>query len=232
MDRRGSQSADTIITCARTSPLSRIQVAEVLHELQNFHPHIRFEPIWVSTTGDKDQKTSLMDLEKSNFFTKELDDMVIDRQCRIAIHSAKDLPSPLPKGLQIVAITKGLDPRDALVFRTPHTLDSLPSQAIIGTSSRRRQELISKRRSDLRFYDVRGAIHKRLQLLDEGIVDALLIAECALIRLGLTHLPREIFDDETVRHQGQLAVVARDDDFEMKQLFADIHESSVDPSAP
>src|SRR6266852_5250049 len=99
---------------ARGSNLSRAQMAEVQKEWG-----LRCELVWVTTTGDLDKKTSLRGLEKTDFFTRELDQMVLRGEIDGAIHSAKDLPDPLPKGLKLAALSKGVDPRDSLVFRLP-----------------------------------------------------------------------------------------------------------------
>jgi hydroxymethylbilane synthase len=215
--------SDLIIVGARESKLSQAQVAEVQQELCRFHPRIRFEPLWQKTIGDRDLAISLRDLGKTNFFTKEIDDMLLEKKCRIAIHSAKDLPDPLPCGLVIVAITQGVDPADALVLREGDTMETLPLGAIIGTSSGRRDAIVKALRSDLNCRDIRGPIEKRLALLDEGIVDGVVIAEAALIRLNLTHRNRLRLNGETAPLQGRLAVIARENDAEMAQLFSSVN---------
>src|SRR5437660_354876 len=111
----------SIVVAARASPLSRAQVEEVQQALRLFHPNITFQTKWLETTGDKDLTTSLRDLPQDNFFTKEIDEMLLSGACQIAIHSAKDLPDPLPKGLKRIALTKGVDPRDALVLKQGET---------------------------------------------------------------------------------------------------------------
>lgn len=205
---------------ARSSPLSKAQAEEVLQELRAFHPQVVFHPIWVETTGDKDQKTSLRTLEKTDFFTKEIDELQLSGGCRISIHSAKDLPDPLPKGLTMVALTQGVDPSDSLVLRENETIESLPHGAKMGTSSARREKNIRDLRSDFICVDVRGNIQVRLALLDQGSVDGLVMAEAALIRLGLTHRKRVPLPGERAQLQGQLAVLALSDDEEMKRLFS------------
>jgi hydroxymethylbilane synthase len=214
---------------ARSSPLSRVQVEEVLQELREFHPQVEFIPICMQTTGDKDQKTSLRTLEKTDFFTKEIDALQLSGGCRISIHSAKDLPDPLPKGLVLVALTKGVDPSDVIVLREHETLQSLPLGAKIGTSSVRRETNIKALRSDLVCVDIRGNIQTRLSLLDEGYVDGLVMAEAALIRLKLTHLNRIQLPGERAQLQGQLAVIALETDQEMLQLFSciDTRQNSI-----
>jgi hydroxymethylbilane synthase len=204
---------------ARSSPLSRAQMQEVLQELQQFHPQIEFDPIWIETSGDKDLTTSLKVLDKTDFFTKEIDALQLAKGCRISIHSAKDLPDPLPKGLVVVTLTKGVDPSDVLVLRDNETLGNLPLNAKIGTSSARREQNIKALRSDLLCVDIRGNIQARLSLLDQGHVDGLVMAEAALIRLKLTHRNRFFLTGESAHLQGQLAVLALEDDEEMQALF-------------
>ncbi|NDD58799.1 MAG: hydroxymethylbilane synthase [Chlamydiae bacterium] len=205
---------------ARGSALSKAQVQEVLNLLQSFHPHMHFDPIWISTKGDKDLSTSLKFMEKTNFFSKEVDECLLSGECRIAIHSAKDLPRPLPEGLECVALTQGLDSSDSLVFRQDQSLESLPLFAKVGTSSIRRENNVLQLRSDLVIVDIRGTIEQRLQALDEGAIDALVIAEAALIRLGLTWRNRIEIPGDCSEFQGQLAVLARQGDKEMISLFA------------
>ncbi len=201
---------------ARSSVLSRAQVQEVLQELRQFHPHIEFDTNWVETTGDRDLNTSLRTLEKTDFFTKEIDALLLSGKCRLAIHSAKDLPEPLPQGLIVVALTQGLDPSDVIVLRDGDTL--FPA-AKIGTSSARREQNILALRSDLICVDIRGTILQRLALLDTGIVDGVVMAEAALIRLNLTQRNRIPLPGERAALQGQLAIVALETDVEMKNLF-------------
>ncbi len=208
-----------IIVGARGSPLSRVQMDEVLQELLQFHPDVEFEPIWITTTGDRDLKTSLRSLEKTDFFTKEIDALQLSEGCRLSVHSAKDLPNPLPKGLVIAALTKGVDPSDSIVLRSGETLETLPLGAKIGTSSERREKNIRDLRSDLVCVDIRGNIQARLALLDAGVVDGVVMAEAALIRLKLTHRTRIPLPGERAEHQGQLAVLALEDDEEMLKLF-------------
>jgi hydroxymethylbilane synthase len=208
-----------IIVGARSSLLSQAQVKEVLLELQQHHPSVTFKPIFVKTQGDKDQKTSLRTLDKTDFFTKEVDEMLLSGQCRIGIHSAKDLPKPIPKGISIVAITHGLDSSDSLVFRKGESLQTLPEGAIVATSSVRREECVRKLRRDLRFIDLRGTIGQRLEKLENGEADAVVLAEAALVRLDLTHLNRIRIPGETACYQGQLAITALKEDHEMHSLF-------------
>ncbi len=210
----------SIIVGARSSPLSRAQVDEVLREIRHHRPEVVFKTIFVESTGDIDQITSLRDLGKTDFFTKEIDLLLLTGHCDIAIHSAKDLPEPLPEGLKIIALTQGLDSSDALVMRKEQSFETLPPKAKIATSSARREDVVAAMRPDLTFVDLRGTINQRLSLLDNYEVDGVVVAEAALIRLGLTTLNRIRLPGETTEGQGRLAILARIDDNEMRTLFS------------
>lgn len=216
----------SIFVGARSSPLSQVQFIEVQKEFFLFHPKIQLIPIWHETTGDKDLKTSLRSLEKTDFFTRELDMALLEGKCRLAIHSAKDLPDPLPKGLKIIAITKGLTSADVLVFRASDTLYTLPPKSLICTSSLRREENVRKLRSDFLFADLRGTIGERLDKLNTGKADGVVVAEAALIRLNLTHLNRIELPGPTTPLQGKLALVAKEEDYEIEKLFTALNEKN------
>lgn len=212
-----------IPVAARNSRLSRAQVKEVEQALQRIYTESVFEPTWIRTTGDCQLDLSLRFLSKTDFFTKEVDQLVLSGICRVGIHSAKDLPDPLTQGLKIVAITSGVDVRDVLVLPPHQTIDTLPKKARIATSSLRREKAIKELREDLICVDIRGVIEKRLAYLDCGEIDGLVVAEAALIRLNLTHLNRFFLATEVAALQGKLAVIARQDDHEMLRIFSAIN---------
>lgn len=205
---------------ARASPLSQIQVREIYTALYHHHTRVCFDLHYLSTVGDRDQKTSLRMLDRTDFFTQEIDAWVLEAAGRVGIHSAKDLPSPLRQGLELFCLTRGLDPSDSLVLRPQETLQSLKSGAKIATCSSRREEVVKQLRADLSFCDLRGTIEQRLAKLDKGEADGVVVAEAALIRLGLTHLNRLQLPGTTAQGQGQLAVVGREDDQSLKALFS------------
>lgn len=202
-------------TGARGSNLSQKQVWEILKELNQYVPNVSFDPVWIKTSGDKDQKTSLRFMENSNFFTKELDDLLLAGEFRVTMHSAKDLPQPLADGLSMVALTRGLDPSDSLVMSPTFT-----GKGKIATSSIRREKTILELYPEAQIVDIRGTIEQRLEFLERGEIEGLVVAECALIRLELTHLKRVTLPKPYAEYQGQLAVLARSDDVEMQKLFA------------
>ena len=208
-----------VTVACRSSPLSKAQIKEVEEELSLFFPSLQFVPTFLLSRGDLDLTSSLRNLEKTDFFTKEIDALQLAGGCRISIHSAKDLPEPLTRGLAIAALTKGVDPTDVIVLREGDTIESLPQNAKIGTSSVRREENVLNLRSDLQCTDVRGNILARLKLLDQGFVDGLVMAEAALIRLNLTQRNRIQLPGISAPLQGKLAVVVLENDAEMLQLF-------------
>lgn len=215
---------------ARPSPLAQIQVEEVVEALKQAYPSILFsiQLSSIHTQGDLDQKTSLKSLNKTSFFTQEIDSALLAGKIRLGIHSAKDLPEPLPSGVKLICLTKGLNPSDALVLRENEHLENLPIGSRIGTSSLRREIAVLLLRPDFIISDIRGTIGERLQKLTNGTLDGVVVAEAALIRLGLTHLNRIFLPDCHTPLQGQLAVLARENDLEMARLFAPLDTRLID----
>ena len=166
---------------ARGSKLSQRQVEEIMGGLGR-----EYECGWVETMGDRDLISSLVQMDKTNFFTREIDEKVLEGKCDVGIHSAKDLPEPLPKGLKLIALTQGIDSSDSLVMRDEDRLETLKKGAVIGSSSPRRNRVVRGLRPDFLCKELRGPVGMRLEMLDRGDVDALVVAEAALIRLGLT----------------------------------------------
>lgn len=232
----------TILVGLRDSKLALKQFEEVLTLLGSpsyFQPTLvktigdsYFKPILMKTIGDKHLDVSLKEMDKTDFFTRDIDQMQLQGKCRIAIHSAKDLPEPLPKGLQLVALTAGQDPSDSLVLRAGESLTTLPQGARIGSSSFRRDQALKKLRPDLTPVPVRGPIDARLEKLFQGEIDGLIVAEAALIRLELTSLNRIFLNSETAPLQGQLAIIAREGDREMEALFAPINTLTSEKTCP
>lgn len=199
---------------ARGSKLSRCQVKEVMEELEG-----EYACTWIETRGDRDLNASLGPMDKTDFFTREIDQKVLSGEIDVAIHSAKDLPDPLPKGLQMVALTRGVDPSDSLVMREGARLETLRKGAVIGSSSVRRDKTVKGLRPDFLCQEIRGPVDERLAALDRGDIDGLVVAEAALIRLGLTACNRIPLPGKVAPLQGKLAVIAREGDYEIAKHF-------------
>jgi uroporphyrinogen III methyltransferase/synthase len=203
---------------SRKSHLSLIQVEEAMAFFSSFVEN--YELVTFDTFGDKHRDISLMDPSvPEDFFTRELDEFLLDGKADIAVHSAKDLPYPLTPGLVVIALLPAHDRSDALVSHNGQRLDQLPPQARIGTSSSKRKQELLTQRSDIEVVPIRGNIEERLALVDSGYIDALIVATCALQRLGLGDRIAHILPFETHPLQGHLAIVARQDRNDLSSLF-------------
>lgn len=204
----------------RGSTLSVIQANEIMARLNN----IRFRLITTDTIGDKNKHISLMDNPDPDFFTREIDEAILSNEADIAVHSAKDLPYPLPRGINVIALTNAEYKADALVSKDMLTLVDLPKQSKIGTSSVQRKKQVLKLRPDLEIVSIRGTIEERIEYVNRGEVHAVIVAECAMKRLQLDHLIAEILPFETHPLQGNLAVTAKSGSVVLRSKFHGIDE--------
>lgn len=190
---------------SRNSNLAIRQVEEVMKQF----PLTDYSLVTTESFGDRHKEVSLMDKSVApDFFTRELDAALLDGRADIAIHSAKDLPYPLPPGIEVIALTKSADKSDSLVSHNGLTLSQMPSGSRIGTSSEQRKAELLALRNDIEVVAIRGTIEERIAQVDNGTVDALIVATCALTRLGLSHRATERLAFETHPLQGNLAITA------------------------
>lgn len=201
---------------ARSSLLSKAQVVEVKQLLKE-NTSLNYEEVYLESLGDLDLETALTGLEKTDFFTQRIDQLILEKKVDVAVHSAKDLPKVLPKGLEIIALTQGVDPRDSLVSYK-YTLDTLPLKAKVGVCSLRRIEGLKSLRQDLEPAFIRGPIDQRLKQLEKGDFEAIILAEAGLLRLNL-QVPRQVLDIPVAPLQGKLAIVALSDRQDLKEIF-------------
>ena len=191
---------------ARGSRLSRLQVEEVF---KNF-PELAYEIKYLESYGDKNQQISLLNGEApADIFTRELDDAIRQGDADIAIHSAKDLPYPLPEDIEVIALFPAFDTTDSLVSRDHKKLAELPAGSIIGTSSPLRKKGLNELRPDLTIKGIRGCIEERVQQVKDGKYDAAIVATCALKRLGMEDEIAEVLPFPTHPLQGFLAVTGK-----------------------
>ncbi|MDO8603724.1 MAG: hydroxymethylbilane synthase [Candidatus Omnitrophota bacterium] len=212
----------------RTSLLALKQVEEVLGLLGTFYPDMKVKVIGIDTYGDKDNITPISKIEGTDFFTREIDEALLKEEIDFAVHSAKDIPDILSPGLSIAAFTWCLDPDDALISRDGKKLEELPDGARIGTSSRRRKDGLKRLRPGLHIVDIRGNIEQRLKMLEENNLDGIVIAACALMRLGLeSRITQRIAARDIKPHpmQGRLAIVTRQDEKDLAGLFSALDDS-------
>lgn len=190
---------------SRASALALLQVREFFSAFPGLQYEIISQPAW----GDHRKDISLLDNPPADLFTREQDELVLRGEADIAIHSAKDMPFPLSEGLELLALTEAFDATDSLVSTGNKTLNEIPAGARVATSSPTRKAELLALRPDLEVAGIRGTIEERIAQIDAGDYDALIVATCALKRLGLTHRIAEVLPFRTHPLQGCLAVVGK-----------------------
>jgi len=190
----------------RGSPLAMVQARLVRERLAAIHG-LALEQIAleiIRTTGDMIRDRPLSEVGGKGLFTKEIEDALLAGTIDLAVHSAKDVPTELPQGLGIAAVLPREDPRDVFISRKAASLRDLPHGATVGTASLRRQAQVKRLRPDLAVVNFRGNVETRLRRLDEGAVDATLLALAGLKRLALTDAATAILSvDEFLPAVGQ-----------------------------
>ncbi len=212
---------------ARGSKLSRAQLHLVQTTLQQAWPETQFVSHIIETTGDRDQKSPLPEIGGKGLFTAELEAALHQGQIDLAVHSQKDLPIQNPKGLCLGAIVKRHKPQDAFISSQGYTLDSLPPNARIGTSSSRRKAQLLAFRPDLEILSLRGNIDTRLGKAAQ--FDGIILAYAGLERLGLslgTMISENIMLPAPA--QGALAIQCRDEPVWHELLASIRHQDTAD----
>jgi uroporphyrinogen III methyltransferase/synthase len=209
-----ANKADIVKVISRNSNLALLQVQEVF----GLFPELKYKLVSVPSFGDKHKNISLLGAAPADIFTRELDEAILNGHADLAIHSAKDLPYPLPAGLEVITLFEAFDQTDSFVSRNKLKIAELPRGAKVGTSSPVRKRELLALRSDVEVVSIRGTIEERIAQVDNGSIDALIVATCALVRLGLQHRVSEVLPFETHPLQGHLAIVAKEKS-PLKSLF-------------
>jgi hydroxymethylbilane synthase len=208
----------------RGSALALWQANHVASLLRDVAGAPTTEIVPIATTGDIVRDVPLSQVEGRSFFTKELDEALLDGRIDLAVHSLKDVATVLPAGLVLAAVPEREDPRDALVTRSVATgLASLPSQARVATSSVRRRAFVRHARADLELADLRGNVPTRVRYLEEGRFDAIIVAAAGLNRLGLAARIDAYLDPAEfppAAAQGALGICSREDDPRLLETLA------------
>jgi hydroxymethylbilane synthase len=223
----------TIKIASRKSQLALVQTYWVQSELQKHFPDRTFAVETMSTQGDKILDVPLAKIGDKGLFTKELEVKMLDRTADIAVHSLKDLPTNLPEGLVLGCITERENPADALVVNAKnqaYQLATLPAGSVVGTSSLRRLAQLRHHYPHLTFKDVRGNVITRLEKLDSGEYDALILAAAGLGRLDLGNRIHQLIPSEISLHavgQGALGIECREDDAEVLEVLKALQHSAT-----
>lgn len=215
----------TLIVGTRGSRLALRQTELVVEALRAHYPKLQIEPKEIRTEGDRRAHDSLLRIGGQGVFVKEIEAALLRGEIDFAVHSLKDMPAELAAGCVIAAVPERGDPRDALVSRDSAPLAELPAGARVGTGSARRAVQLRALRPDVEPMDIRGNVDTRIRKVDEGEVDAVVLAAAGLERLGLLGRAAQVFAPDVMLPavgQGALAVEARADDTDLLELLSAI----------
>lgn len=210
----------------RKSLLALWQAEYVKAELEKHHPGLAVELVPLTSRGDKILDVPLAKVGGKGLFVKELEQALLDGEADIAVHSMKDVPMEFPEGLGLPVICPREDARDAFVSNRYNSLDEVPAGSVIGTSSLRRQCQLLANRPDLQVKFLRGNVQTRLQKLDDGEYDAIILAAAGLIRLELKERIRSFIEPEQslpAGGQGAVGIECRLDDAATIALIKPLH---------
>jgi len=210
---------------SRRSKLAMVQTLWVKDQLESNIPNLEVSIEAMATQGDKILDVALAKIGDKGLFTKELEAQMLVGHADIAVHSLKDLPTNLPNGLKLGCITKREDPADALVVNEKndcYKLENLPEGSIVGTSSLRRLAQLRNKYPHLVFKDIRGNVITRIEKLDAGEFDCIILAAAGLKRLGFESRIHQIIPSEVSLHavgQGALGIECKSDDKKVLEII-------------
>ncbi|WP_289035255.1 hydroxymethylbilane synthase [uncultured Roseibium sp.] len=216
----------------RGSALALAQAQETRARLMAAHgiDEDAFEIVVIKTSGDQIQDRPLSEVGGKGLFTKEIEEALLDGRIDLAVHSSKDMPTVLPEGLALTAFLPREDVRDAFISHKAKTLMDLPQNAVVGSSSLRRQAMIKRLRPDIEVVMYRGNVQTRLKKLAEGQVDATLLAYAGLKRLGLGDVVTSLLETDDFLPavgQGAICIESREEDARTLELLAAIHDQET-----
>lgn len=222
----------TLRIATRKSPLALWQAEHVKARLMEAHKGLEVELVTFTTKGDKILDTPLAKIGGKGLFVKELEAAMLEGKADIAAHSIKDVPMEFPEGLFLATILEREEPCDAFVSNNFSSIQTLPENAVVGTCSlRRRCQLLSKR-PDLKIKDLRGNVNSRLEKLDNGDFDAIILACAGLIRLKMEDRIKQRISSSWILPavgQGAVGLEAREDDKEVLELISVLqHDDTTD----
>lgn len=221
----------TIVVGSRKSQLALTQTNWVIDELRQLQLPYNFEVKEIITKGDRILDVTLSKVGGKGLFVKEIEIAMLNGEIDMAVHSMKDMPSELPKGLVIASVPKRVDHRDVFISKKYDSLMDMPKGAIVGTSSLRRSAQILAKRPDLEIKWIRGNIETRLRKLEEGQYDAIILAAAGLKRMGWSrdYITEYLSIDDCLPAvgQGALAIQCREEDEELLQILSRINDDTT-----
>lgn len=214
----------------RQSLLALWQSNFIAGELHKEYPECEVTLKKIVTKGDRILDVPLAQIGGKGLFTKEIEEELLDGTVDLAVHSLKDMPTVLPEGLCLTVITSRANVGDAFVSNKYNSFAELPQGAVLGTSSLRRRAQLLAARPDLKIVDLRGNVDTRLRKLDEGNMDAIILAAAGLQRLGHGDRIKEIIPTSVCLPavgQGALAIECRTDNTEVREMLAFLNDTAT-----
>jgi hydroxymethylbilane synthase len=220
----------TLRIATRKSPLAMWQAEHVRTRLMQAHQGLDVELVTFTTQGDKILDTPLAKIGGKGLFVKELEVAILEGKADIAAHSIKDVPMEFPEGLFLSTILEREEPCDAFVSNKFDSIQTLPESSVVGTCSlRRRSQLLSKR-PDLKIKDLRGNVNSRLEKLDNGDYDAIILACAGLVRLDMAKRIQQRISSSWIMPavgQGAVGLEARKGDTATLSLLSVLHHQDT-----
>lgn len=197
----------------RGSQLSISQTNWVISELKKNNPDCDYEIKTIVTKGDTDARP-LFTIDQKGIFEKEIDKAVANREIDFAVHSLKDVPSILMDNLVLGCVPKREAVNDIFISKENHTLETIPANSVIGTSSLRRAVQVKRKRPDLDVRPIRGNVESRIKKVQDGKFDAIVLAQAGINRIGISvsHSKLSTIDFPPSPGQGALGIICRSDD--------------------
>lgn len=214
----------------RGSMLALWQANHIKGSIEKEHPDIEIELLKIKTTGDKIQDVPLAQVGGKGLFVKEIEEALMDGRADLAVHSLKDVPTDLPHGLGLAAITRREDARDALIARGNESIMTLPQGATIGSSSLRRQCQLLKVRPDFNIISLRGNLDTRIKKVETGKFDAIILAAAGMKRLGWSDRVSEYISTDLMLPaigQGALGIETRIGDRNTNDLISFLNHTET-----
>jgi hydroxymethylbilane synthase len=203
--------AESVILGTRGSKLALVQANTCVEKLRT--AGVEAEVRVIKTTSEHHPDTPLSVIDQRDVFTRQLDEALLKGEIDLAVHSMKDVPTEVPDGIVVAAVTERHDPSDALISDARYDMQSLPEGAVVATSSLRRRAQLLYHRPDLRIVEIRGNVDTRIRKMREGEADAIVLARAGLDRLGLD-APHTVIPEEVMLPavgQGALAIATLED---------------------
>jgi hydroxymethylbilane synthase len=227
---------NSIVLGTRGSQLALWQTNWVKSKLEKHYPQLQIKVETIKTKGDKILDVSLSKIGDKGLFTKEIENALLDKKIDLAVHSLKDLPTALPEGLQIGAVSKRIDQRDVFISNKYKSIDELPGNASVATGSLRRKSQLLNYKPSLNIVDIRGNLQTRFKKFEEEGYDGMILAYAGVKRLGMDEKITQVIPVEIMLpavSQGVMAVEVRAGDDDIISLLGVINnkQSECETSA-